>query len=79
MSNIFTFNNLTDLVRTISRLKKVYPDIQIISTTNNKYLNKLALGFIHKDLEINNDNLLTTQEYEQIKDKENYLTVLVLG
>lgn len=79
MSDLYTFNSTTELVRTLSRLKKTYPDIKVVSLTNNNYLNRLALGFIHKDLEINNDNLLTTKEYEQIENKENYITVLVLG
>ena len=48
-----TFNDISDLVRIVSRLKKSYPDIPVISVSENSILTKLALGYVNKDLEIN--------------------------
>ena len=74
-----TFNDISDLVRIVSRLKKSYPDIPVISVSENSILTKLALGYVNKDLEINSENILTIKQYETLENKENYITVLVLG
>lgn len=74
-----TFNSVSDLVRVISRIKKTYPDIPVISLNNNQYLTKLALGYLNKDLEINDKNIITTKEYESLENKENYNLIMVLG
>ena len=74
-----TFNSVSDLVRVISRIKKTYPDIPVISLNNNQYLTKLALGYLNKDLEINDENIITIKEYESLENKENYNLIIVLG
>lgn len=74
-----TFNSVSDLVRVISRIKKTYPDIPVISLNNNQYLTKLALGYLNKDLEINDKNIITIKEYESLENKENYNLIMVLG
>ena len=74
-----TFNSVSDLVRVISRIKKTYPDIPVISLNNNQYLTKLALGYLNKDLEINDENIITIKEYESLENKENYNLIMVLG
>ena len=76
---LHTFNDISDLVRIVSRLKKSYPEIPIISVNENNILTKLALGYINKNLEINNENILTIKEYESLENKENYKLVMVLG
>lgn len=76
---LHTFNDISDLVRIVSRLKKSYPEIPIISVNENNILTKLALGYINKNLEINNENILTIKEYESLENKENYIIVMVLG
>lgn len=74
-----TFNSVSDLVRVISRIKKTHPDIPVISLNNNQYLTKLALGYLNKDLEINDENIITIKEYESLENKENYNLIMVLG
>ena len=74
-----TFNSISDLVRVISRIKKTHPDIPVISLNNNQYLTKLALGYLNKDLEINDENIITIKEYESLENKENYNLIMVLG
>lgn len=76
---LHTFNDISDLVRIVSRLKKSYPEIPIISVNENNILTKLALGYINKNLEINSGNILTIKEYESLENKENYIIVMVLG
>ena len=76
---IHTFNTLSDLVRVVSKLKKAYPDIPVICMSQYTNLNKLTLGYTNDSLEIKDENILTIKEYERLENKENYITVLVLG
>lgn len=76
---LHTFNTLSDLVRVVSKLKKAYPDIPVISINQYHNLNKLTLGYINGSVEIKDENILTIKEYENLENKENYTLVMVLG
>lgn len=81
--SILNFNDITDFIRQLNKIKKKYPEAILIHNgqVTPELVTKLALGFIKRDTPpVDYPSVaIPLTEYEQLEDIENYLPVVFLG
>ena len=76
---ILEFNSISALMRRLNNIKKKHPEIQIV-ILGNGITTKLSVGYVNLNKPINEFNILTQKEYDDLKDKESFsMVVVILG
>lgn len=76
---VYSFEDITDLTRILSKLKKKYPDSSVISLNKMQINKQVAVGFIDTTVPLNTEEQILTV-FEIDKNKiENYKPVIVIG
>ena len=76
---ILEFNSISALMRRLNNIKKKHPEIQVV-ILGNGITTKLSVGYINLNKPINEFNILTQKEYDDLKDKESFsMVVVILG
>ena len=76
---ILEFNSISALMRRLNNIKKKHPEIQVV-ILGNGITTKLAVGYVNLNKPINEFNILTQKEYDDLKDKESFsMVVVILG
>lgn len=76
---ILEFNSISALMRRLNTIKKKHPEIQVV-ILGNGITTKLSVGYVNLNKPINEFNILTQKEYDDLKDKESFsMVVVILG
>ena len=76
---ILEFNSISALMRRLNNIKKKHPEIQVV-ILGNGITTKLSVGNVNLNKPINEFNILTQKEYDDLKDKESFsMVVVILG
>ena len=76
---ILEFNSISALMRRLNNIKKKHPEIQVV-ILGNGITTKLSVGYVNLNKPINEFNILTQKEYDDLKDKESFsMVVVILG
>ena len=76
---ILEFNSISALTRRLNNIKKKHPEIQVV-ILGNGITTKLSVGYVNLNKPINEFNILTQKEYDDLKDKESFsMVVVILG
>ena len=76
---ILEFNSISALMRRLNNIKKKHPEIQVV-ILGNGIATKLSVGYVNLNKPINEFNILTQKEYDDLKDKESFsMVVVILG
>ena len=76
---ILEFNSISALMRRLNNIKKKHPEIQVV-ILDNGITTKLSVGYVNLNKPINEFNILTQKEYDDLKDKESFsMVVVILG
>ncbi len=76
---ILEFNSISALMRRLNNIKKKHPEIQVV-LLGNGITTKLSVGYVNLNKPINEFNILTQKEYDDLKDKESFsMVVVILG
>ena len=76
---ILEFNSISALMRRLNNIKKKHPEIQVV-ILGSGITTKLSVGYVNLNKPINEFNILTQKEYDDLKDKESFsMVVVILG
>ena len=76
---ILEFNSISALMRRLNNIKKKHPEIQVV-ILGNGITTKLSVGYVNLNKPINEFNILTQKEYDDLKDKKSFsMVVVILG